>query len=126
MRGPECKWPWPYVQLSNGIQMENGEVLLVRCLRDFDGSTGSKAKAGARVGLRHECNGRLSLVNFGSGNRRYLEITPDPIENQDYETISEEKLRLANQQARDIIAEAIGEDAAMAREDREIGPQTRK
>lgn len=86
-RGPGCRWPWPYVQLANGMEMENSEVLIVRCIKDFDGSQGSKAKAGARVGLRHECRGRLELVNFGRGGRRYVAIKMAPVEDEDYETI---------------------------------------
>lgn len=123
-RAPPCRWPWPYVELANGFQMENSEVLIVRCLKDFDGSIGSKAKAGTRVGLRHDCRGRLELVNFGRGNRRYVMIKPAPVEGEDFETIPGEKLWLANRQARDIIDEAIGTAAAAARSEREIGPKS--
>jgi hypothetical protein len=104
--------------------MENGEVLEVRCLRNFDGSTGSKAKAGARVGLRHDCRGRIELVNFGRGNRRYLTITATPVEGLDFETLPDERLRLAHRQARDLIDATIGEEAARIRMAREIGPRT--
>lgn len=126
-RPASCSWPWPYVELSNGIQLENHEVIAVRCLRDFDGTIGAKAKANSRIFLRHAANGRLALVKRGQGNRIWTGIMSEsdqPTEGVDYSVIPGEKLTLAVKQARDLINKVLTPAEQQTRADREIGPKT--
>lgn len=123
-RPSTCGWLWPYVELSNGIQLENSEVIAVRCLGNFNGARGATAKAGAKVYLRHACNGRLELVKVGRGNRIWTEIMSMPTEGTDFDLIPGEKLRLANRQARNMINTVLTPAEQLARTNLEIGPLT--
>lgn len=126
-RSSTCDWRWPYVELSNGIQLENSEVIAVRSLRDFDGTQGAKAKINTKVYLRHVCNGRLELVKPGQGNRIWTGILFEPHqprEGVDFDLIPGEKLRLASKQARTLINKILTPAEQLARTNREIGPNT--
>jgi hypothetical protein len=105
-------WPWPYYQLSNGVQLELSEQFPARALKTFTKEgRGRKItlKEGDRCALRAEPSG-LVLIKYGTGNCKFYDMQRSPVEGVDYEL-------LPNSSAADILC--VNEKARMSNDERE-------
>lgn len=108
-RPQNCGWPWPYRELSNGIQVETQESIKVRSLVD------KRAPGGKLV------KGKPAMLHLTpSGIFELGDVIENAQEGVHFEVIEGEKIQYADIAARKTINKTMKPTEALARARREL------